>query len=102
MDAAVGTDLMHERQRECDEVQAPITQSSRDALVRAGTDVEVMVDGVDDDTGDATGRTHREAPEIDGIVRLAGASARTGSWVRAKVTDAIGPDLVADPIEVLP
>ena len=102
MDAAVGTDLMHERQRECDEVQAPITQSSRDALVRAGTDVEVMVDGVDDETGDATGRTHREAPEIDGIVRLAGASARTGSWVRAKVTDAIGPDLVADPIEVLP
>jgi ribosomal protein S12 methylthiotransferase len=102
MDAAVGTDLMHERLRECDEVQAPITQSSRDALVRAGADVEVLVDGVDDATGDATGRTHREAPEIDGIVRLAGASARTGSWVRAKVTDAIGPDLVAHPIEVLP
>jgi ribosomal protein S12 methylthiotransferase len=101
MDDGVAVDLMHERLRECDEVQSPITQASRDALVRAGADIEVLVDGVDDDTGDATGRTHREAPEIDGIVRLDGASARTGSWVRAKVTDAIGPDLVADPIEVL-
>lgn len=115
MDDGVSVELMHERLRECDEVQAPITQASRDALVRAGADIEVLVDGVDDETGDAIGRTHREAPEIDGIVRLrrtipeeaeraeptSGIPEEAGSWARAKVTDAVGPDLVADPIEVL-
>jgi ribosomal protein S12 methylthiotransferase len=101
LDGAVPDDLVRERLRECDEVQGPITQAARDALVRAGTEIEVLVDGTDDDSGDAVGRTHREAPEIDGIVRLDGSGARRGSWVRAKVTDALGPDLVADPIELL-
>jgi ribosomal protein S12 methylthiotransferase len=101
LDGAVPDALMGEWLRECDELQEPITQDARDALVRAGTEVEVLVDGTDDDTGDATGRTHREAPEIDGIVHLDGAHARLGSVVRAKVTGAIGPDLVATPIEVL-
>jgi hypothetical protein len=55
----------------------------------------VLVDGVDPDTGDACGRTHREAPEIDGIVRLADAYARPGSLVEATVTESYGPDLVA-------
>ena len=31
----------------------------------------MLVDAVDDDDGALVGRTHREAPEIDGIVRLA-------------------------------
>ena len=48
----------------------------------------------------AVGRTHREAPEIDGIVRVEGADlrspgARPGALVSAHVTDAIGPDLIA-------
>ena len=101
MDGTVPGDLVREWLAECDAVQEPITQAARDALVRAGADVEVLVDGVDDDTGDPVGRTHREAPEIDGIVRLVGASARPGVLVRAKVTGAAGPDLVAAPIEVL-
>ena len=101
MDRVVPDELMREWLRECEDMQVPITQAARDGLVRAGTEVEVLVDGVDDDTGDPTGRTHREAPEIDGVVRLAGASARPGLVVRAKVTDALGPDLVASPIEVL-
>jgi ribosomal protein S12 methylthiotransferase len=101
LDGAVPAELMHERLRECEEVQTPITQAARDVLVRAGADVEVLVDGADDESGDALGRTHREAPEIDGVVRLTGSGARRGSWVRAKVTDALGPDLVAEPIEVL-
>jgi ribosomal protein S12 methylthiotransferase len=63
-----------------------------------GREVEVLVDGTDDETGDAIGRTHREAPEIDGVVRLADAFARPGSIVRARVVEASGPDLVADPI----
>jgi ribosomal protein S12 methylthiotransferase len=101
MDRVVPDELMREWLRECEDMQVPITQAARDSLVRAGTEVEVLVDGVDDETGDPTGRTHREAPEIDGVVRLTGASARPGLVVRAKVTDALGPDLVASPIEVI-
>jgi ribosomal protein S12 methylthiotransferase len=85
-----------ERLRECSEIQDPITAASRDAMV--GAEVEVLVDGLDDDTGDAIGRTHREAPEIDGTVRLSGAFARAGAIVRARVAEASGPDLVAEPL----
>jgi ribosomal protein S12 methylthiotransferase len=100
LDGIVPDSLTGEWLRECDDVQVPITQNARDGLVRAGTEVEVLVDGVDDDTGDALGRTHREAPEIDGVVRLEGVHARPGSIVRAKVVGALGPDLVAAPIPV--
>ena len=60
---------MHERLRECSEVQDPITAAARESLV--GTAVDVLVDGEDEDG--LVGRTYREAPEIDGIVRIMGA-----------------------------
>jgi ribosomal protein S12 methylthiotransferase len=88
----VDGDLMMEWLRECEAVQEPVTRAARDALV--GREVEVLVDSVDDD-GTLVGRTHREAPEIDGIVRLHGDWARPGATVRAHVTEAIGPDLIA-------
>ncbi len=86
---------MRERLRECAEVQDPITQAARDALV--GEELEVLVDGADDESGEPVGRSHREAPEIDGVVRITGAFARPGARVRARVTSACGPDLVAEP-----
>ncbi len=92
----VPADLTAARLRECSEVQDPITAASRDALI--GTEVEVLVDGIDDETGDPVGRTHREAPEIDGVLRLEGAYARPGAWVRATVTAALGPDLLASAV----
>ena len=95
MDRVVPDDLMRERLRECAEVQDPITQAARDALV--GDELEVLVDGTDDESGEPVGRSHREAPEIDGVVRIAGEFARPGARVRARVTSACGPDLVAEP-----
>jgi ribosomal protein S12 methylthiotransferase len=95
MDGVVPEDLMQERLRECVEAQDPITQDARDALV--GEELEVLVDGTDDETGEPVGRSHREAPEIDGVVRVTGAFARPGARVRARVTSACGPDLVAEP-----
>jgi ribosomal protein S12 methylthiotransferase len=90
----VPDDLAGERLRECGELQDPITQAARDALV--GTTVEVLVDGFDGEHGGLIGRTHREAPEIDGVVHVAGdAFARPGALVAATVTGAIGPDLHA-------
>jgi len=91
LDGKVDTALMHERLRECSGVQDPITAGARAALV--GETVEVLVDGRDDDG--LVGRTYREAPEIDGIVRIMGADGRPGATVQVRVTDAIGPDLEA-------
>ncbi len=89
---AVDPDLAFEWLRECEAVQEPITRAARDALV--GEEIEVLVDSVS--AGAVVGRTHREAPEIDGIVRLHAEFARPGALVRAHVTEAIGPDLVAE------
>ena len=101
LDGTVPPHLMSEWLAECDAVQMPITEAARDALAVAGTEVEVLVDGIDEDTAELIGRTHREAPEIDGVVRLEGASARPGVVVRAKVTAAVGTDVIATPIEVV-
>jgi ribosomal protein S12 methylthiotransferase len=88
---AVDPQLALEWLRECEAVQEPITRAARDALV--GHEIEVLVDTVARD--DVVGRTHREAPEIDGVVRLDADFARPGALVTADVTEAIGPDLVA-------
>ncbi|MGH9283893.1 MAG: hypothetical protein ACRD0S_13265, partial [Acidimicrobiales bacterium] len=90
MDGGVPDEVVGERLRELSEMQDRITQAARDALV--GEAVEVMMDRGDE------GRTHREAPEIDGVVRLGGRQRfEPGTLVEAEVTGAIGPDLVAVP-----
>jgi ribosomal protein S12 methylthiotransferase len=96
MPGTVAPELMAERLRECTELQDRITQARRDALVRAGTALDVLVDGIDD-AGNAVGRTHREAPEIDGVVHLPDTFARPGAIVPARAVAAEGPDLVAVP-----
>jgi ribosomal protein S12 methylthiotransferase len=102
MDGAGPDALVRERLRECAAVQEPLTTASRMALV--GATVEVLVDGVDDD-GALVGRTHREAPEIDGVVRLTSdgtrpSFARPGAIVAATVRGVAGPDLEAEPVSV--
>ena len=86
--------LAGERLRECSEVQDPITAAARAALV--GETVEVFVDRVG--SAGAVGRTHREAPEIDGVVRIAGVDPRPGATLTARVTGAVGPDLEAEAV----
>jgi ribosomal protein S12 methylthiotransferase len=84
MDGAPPADLVAERISELSEVQDRITAAARHALV--GAEVDVLVDEVDGDV--VVGRTFREAPEIDGIVRVSAAWARAapqsgGTWARA-------------------
>jgi ribosomal protein S12 methylthiotransferase len=100
LDGAVANELVAEWLRECEDVQAPITQAARDALVLAGAELDVLVDAIDDETGEPVGRTHREAPEIDGVVRLEGGYARPGARVRARAVSALGPDVIAEPVAV--
>jgi ribosomal protein S12 methylthiotransferase len=98
MSGAVPATVVDEWLTECDQTQAPITAAARDRLV--GAELEVLVDGPDDERDGVIGRTHREAPEIDGVVRLA-ATARPGVLLRAKGIEALGPDLHAEPIEII-
>ncbi len=98
MDGVVPDPVRQEWLAECEDVQGPITARQRDALV--GAELEVLVEGRDADTGAPWGRTHREAPEIDGHVHLTGAAV-PGEVVRAKAVEALGVDLLAEPIEAL-
>ncbi|HDH27083.1 MAG TPA: 30S ribosomal protein S12 methylthiotransferase RimO [Actinobacteria bacterium] len=76
-----------ERARHLQRIQERITAERQ--VGRVGEVVDVLVDQVED--GVAVGRSFREAPEIDGMITLdRGAQ---GSWVRAKISGAYGPDL---------
>ena len=57
-----------------------------------GREIDVLIEDVKD--GWLVGRSHRDAPEIDGFVFVEG-DARPGEFVRAKVTGAEPYDLIA-------
>lgn len=86
LDGAVDPGLMNERLAELRELQDDITAARRDTLI--GQTLRVLVDSV------GVGRSHREAPEIDGVVHLDEALV-PGTIVDVDIVDALGPDLVA-------
>ena len=86
LDGSVDENLRSERLAEMGELQDAITARRRDLLV--GCRVEVLVDEP------GVGRTHREAPEIDGVVEVPEALA-PGTFADVTVTSATGCDLVA-------
>jgi ribosomal protein S12 methylthiotransferase len=86
LDGAVPDGLVHERLAELRELQDAITARRRDELI--GTELEVLVD----EPGVA--RSHREAPEIDGVIEVP-TSLDVGRLHRVVVVDALGTDLVA-------
>ncbi len=88
LDGAVPQSLMNERLAELRELQDQITMESRDSLI--GETIEVLVDEP------GIGRTHREAPEIDGVVQLP-ARLEVGAFHTVEVINAEGPDLIAAP-----
>ena len=87
LDGAVPAALMSARLAELGELQDAITARSRDALI--DHHIEVLVDRP------GIGRSHREAPEIDGVVRIPG-SLTVGTFAKVHVVGAQGPDLVAE------
>ena len=86
LDGTVELSLMEERLNELSELQDSITRARRSALV--GERVEVLVDRAGE------GRSYREAPEIDGVVKLPDHLER-GSFAEVTVTAVAGPDLEA-------
>lgn len=81
--------LVAERLGELSALQDSITFARRAALV--GTTVNVLVDSP------GVARSHREAPEIDGIITVP-SELEVGSFVDVIVTGAAGPDLEAAPV----
>jgi ribosomal protein S12 methylthiotransferase len=86
LDGVVAAPLMAERLAELRERQDAITARRRERLI--GEQIEVLVDRP------GVGRSHREAPEIDGIVEIP-EQLVVGSFASVAVTGAMGPDLVA-------
>ena len=78
--------LMNERLAELRELQDSITARRRDDLI--GETMTVLVDEV------GVGRSHREAPEIDGVVHVS-ETLPVATFVEVEIADALGPDLVA-------
>lgn len=91
LDGAVEVGLMSERLAELRELQDDITASRRDALI--GQTLSVLVDT------SGVGRSHREAPEIDGVIHL-DQGLTPGEIVEVEIVDALGPDLVAAGVSV--
>jgi len=86
LDGKVDPGLRDDRLAELRELQDQITATKRDLLV--GSEVEVLVDEP------GVGRSHREAPEIDGIIEVP-TGLDAGTTHVLTVTAAMGPDLEA-------
>lgn len=86
LDGEVDEELVRDRLNELREIQDQITQEKRDELI--GSTVKVLVDDI------GVARSHREAPEIDGIVEVPDSLA-VGDFHEVTITGAEGPDLLA-------
>ena len=86
----VPAELMRERIAELRDVQDAITAAKRDEIIDSVVEVLVDEPGI--------GRSHREAPQIDGVIRIP-TSHEVGTFVDVRIVDAQGPDLVAEGAE---
>ncbi len=91
------------RQRQLMEVAQQVSIIRNRAMV--GREIDVLVESAStsrrDDVaaGLVIGRSYRDAPEVDGLVLLEGDFA-PGTMVRARVTQSLAYDLIAEPIAV--
>lgn len=86
LDGQIPRSLVQERLAELRELQDEITARKRDRLI--GSRVEVLVDAP------GIARSHREAPEIDGIISVPD-HLEPGTFHTLTVSGALGPDLQA-------
>jgi ribosomal protein S12 methylthiotransferase len=84
--------IARQRRRALMALQQPLSLAANQALV--GRELDVLVEGIAGET--RIGRSWRDAPEIDGSVRIVGTEATPGSWLRVRVTAAEPYDLIAE------
>jgi ribosomal protein S12 methylthiotransferase len=89
------------RQRQLMEVAQQVSLIRNRTMV--GREIDVLVESQDPgereglDADFVVGRSYRDAPEVDGLVLLRG-QATAGDFVRARITQALAYDLVAEPL----
>ena len=84
----------------CAEIMSLQREISRQKLQKLrGTRIEVLVDGISDESDFLLqGRHAGQALDIDGVVYLANCSSKPGDFVLVEVTDSADHDLVAEPV----
>ena len=103
LDGKLGRTIMEERRAELLRLQEAISLAKSRAMI--GSTIEVMVEGVSEETDMLLEARHEGlAPEIDGVVYLndstTGLTRRDaplpgpGEFVKAEITDAVAYDLV--------
>ena len=79
------------------ELQQEVSLSRQARFV--GKTLDVLIDAVDEETGERIGRSYRDAPEIDGEVAVSGAeSALPGDMIRVRITGSSEYDLSGEMI----
>lgn len=80
------------RYNELMELQQEVSTARQAHFV--GHELTVLVEEIDEESGDRIGRSFRDAPEIDGVVRVSGApQASPGDFIRVRITDSSEYDL---------
>jgi ribosomal protein S12 methylthiotransferase len=92
LDGHLSEEIKLERQRELMEAQQEVAFEWSRAQI--GREMEVLIDGPDPEIPNhSLGRSHADAPDIDGLVRVKGKGLHAGDLVRVKLTAADGYDL---------
>ena len=63
---------------------------------RLGSEVDVLIDSVCQETGSLLGRSYAEAPEIDSTIRIPAGSGQVGEMVPCRITETDDYDLIAE------
>lgn len=78
--------LKRERYDRLMRFQQPISLQRNRAWV--GKTMRVLIEGYSADGTHAIGRSHRDAPDVDGLVYVRGCTAAPGAFVNVRITDA--------------
>ena len=77
------------------ELQQEISQERGEMFI--GRELEVIAEDIDAESGEIWGRSYRDAPEVDGLVCVAGAEGvRMGDVLTAGIYDVAGNDLFGE------
>jgi tRNA A37 methylthiotransferase MiaB len=68
------------------------------AAARVGEDVVVLIDEIDDETGEPIGRAEHQGPEVDGVCILPPGSGVVGELVAGRAVSSEGVDLRVDSV----
>ena len=98
LDGKLDADTIAERVQRIGNLVEELT--SQRAEDRVGTEVTVLVETEEDDENDCVGRAEHQAPEVDGeCIVLEAEGLKRGDFVRCRVVDSEGVDLI---VEVIP